>query len=418
MAPVTPRYVVGIDVGSEQCSYAILHADKSPLGKPRTFAQTPAGFALLAAQLDQLAAPPAQVLVGLEATGLYWENLYYFLHQRGYTVWLLHPAQTHQFAQQRGLRAKTDRLDATTIARLLLSDEVRPAYVPDEQVASYRELVRLHSALSDEAARYKQELRGLLVLVFPEFSQVFADPSRPQARALLARYPSAAAILSAGPEQLTASLHELAPRRPARRLAAELLALAEQSIASGVARAARERSVRVLCDQLGHVEQHLAELAQEIAALLEQDEGAGGLTSVPEFGPKTVAVLRAELGDVGRFVGRDQAVAYVGLDVTVRQSGKWRGQRKVSKRGSGPLRRILYLAAVRSLAQPGSAFGAYYRHLLAQGVAKMSALMAVMRKMVGVAYRLLKSGQSYDPQKVWAGAKPPPEPVQEATAAA
>jgi transposase len=139
---------------------------------------------------------------------------------------------------------------------------------------------------------------------------------------------------------------------------------------------------------------------------------------VPEFGPKTALVLRAELGDVGRFAGRDQAVAYVGLDVTVRQSGKWRGQRKVSKRGSGAVRRILYLAAVRSIARPGSAFGAYYRHLVGQGVRKMSALRAVMRKMLSVAYCLLKSGRSYDPQKVWAGVVPQPAPTQEARAAA
>jgi transposase len=46
---------------------------------------------------------------------------------------------------QRGLRAKTDRLDASTIARVLLSGEARIGYVPDEQIASYRELVRLHT---------------------------------------------------------------------------------------------------------------------------------------------------------------------------------------------------------------------------------------------------------------------------------
>ena len=61
------------------------------------------------------------VLIGLEATSRYSENLYQFLSEQGYPLCLLHPRQTHQFAQQRGLRAKTDRLDATKIARLLLS---------------------------------------------------------------------------------------------------------------------------------------------------------------------------------------------------------------------------------------------------------------------------------------------------------
>jgi len=47
--------------------------------------------------------------------------------------------------EQRGLRAKTDRLDATTIARVLLSGEARVGYVPDGQLTNYRELVRLHT---------------------------------------------------------------------------------------------------------------------------------------------------------------------------------------------------------------------------------------------------------------------------------
>ena len=112
---------------------------------------------------------------------------------------------------------------------------------------------------------------------------------------------------------------------------------------------------------------------------MQQDEAAAGLESVPEFGPKTVAVLRAELGDVARFGGSDQAVAYAGLDVTVRQSGKWRGQRKVSKRGSGAVRRALYMAAVHSLTQEDSAFRAYYQHLVERGLPKMSAVMAKAR---------------------------------------
>src|SRR5215471_14986621 len=120
------RYVVGIDIGSDQCSFCILKPDKSQVIKPTEFANAAAGFALLHEQLEHLGVAPGQVLIGLEATSRYGENLYRFLEQHGYQLCLLHPRQTHQFAQQRGLRAKTDRLDATTIARVLLSGEARP----------------------------------------------------------------------------------------------------------------------------------------------------------------------------------------------------------------------------------------------------------------------------------------------------
>src|SRR5215212_826274 len=160
-------YVLGIDIGSATCSVAILHPDKRPVGKATPFANDAAGFATLAAKLTHLEVPADQVLIGMEATGIYWENLYYFLQPHGYHLQLLHPGQTHHFAQQRGLRAKTDRVDATTIARLLLSDEVRPAYVPEEQTASYRELVRMMTNLTEETARYNVAIQGLLTVLFP-----------------------------------------------------------------------------------------------------------------------------------------------------------------------------------------------------------------------------------------------------------
>jgi len=93
---------------------------------------------------------------------------------------------------------------------------------------------------------------------------------------------------------------------------------------------------------------------------------------------------------VTRFQRTDQAVASAGLDIEVKESGKWKGQAKLSKRGSGRLRRILYMATVRCIRLPGSAFGAYYHRLVARGMKKRGAMMAVKRKMLIVAYRLLR----------------------------
>ena len=144
----------------------------------------------------------------------------------------------------------------------------------------------------------------------------------------------------------------------------------------------------------------VVQLEQELENLLKTDAGAKGLQSVPEFASKTVAILRAELGDVDRFACSNQAVAYAGLDIAVKQSGKWKGEARLSKRGSGRIRRILYMAVVRSIWLKDSAFGSYYHHLVARGLKGRAAMMAVMRKMLAVAYRLLKTQEMYDPTKV------------------
>ncbi len=346
--------VVGIDVGSQAFVYTVLQPDKRIIVKPTAVANRDTGFMQLHASLSQLGVPPQRILIGLEATSRYSENLYQFLKAQGYVLCLLHPRQTHQFAQQRGLRAKTDRLDAATIARVLLSVEARPGYVPDELIATYREVERLHSQLAEDSARYQNQIQALLVVLFPEFVQVFADPCRPTALALLKRYPGAHALVEASVEAVAATLHEVAPRRYGRRTAQQLVGLATQSSASGLATDARALSLKILCDQLQHTLANLAQVEHELDQLLDHDAGVTGLKSTPEFGRKTVAVLRAELGDVTRFQRVDQVAAYAGLDLEVKQSGKWKGQVKLSKRGSGRVRRVLYLAALRSICLPAS----------------------------------------------------------------
>ncbi len=158
--------------------------------------------------------------------------------------------------------------------------------------------------------------------------------------------------------------------------------------------------MQILCDQLKQTRENLAQVEAELEQVHQRDTGWQRLSGVPEFGEKTVAVLRAELGDVSRFQRIDQAVASAGLDLAIRTSGKWQGQAKLSKRGSGLLRRVLYLAAMRSLHMNDSAFGAYYHRLVARGLRKGSALIAVMRKMLIVAVHLLKTEQEYDPSRV------------------
>ena len=144
--------------------------------------------------------------------------------------------------------------------------------------------------------------------------------------------------------------------------------------------------MRILCEQLEQTQKHLERLQAELEHLIANDPAVKGLQQVPEFGTKTVAVLRAELGDVDRFAHTDQVIAYAGLDVQIKESGLWKGQAKLSKRGSGLLRQVLYLAALRSLHVQGSA------------------LMAVMRKMLLVAAHLLRHEQEdYDPSKVGVG---------------
>jgi hypothetical protein len=111
--------------------------------------------------------------------------------------------------------------------------------------------------------------------------------------------------VEAGVEPLTQLLRARKPVRSGRPTAQKRVALAKQSVSSGRAIAGRSVSLRILCDQLEHTQAKLARLETEIEQLLTNDPGVKGLQQVSEFGPKTVAVWRAELGDVQRFTRTD-----------------------------------------------------------------------------------------------------------------
>ncbi|WP_040447043.1 IS110 family transposase [Ktedonobacter racemifer] len=271
---------------------------------------------------------------------------------------------------------------------------------PREEVATYREVVRLHQQLTEEIVRYKNEIHALLVVLFPEFYQVFADPTRASALTVLKAYPSAQAMREADPKALSQMLREECPGHYGRQTAETLVRLAQCSVSSGQATQARSSSMRILCDQLEHTQSNLKLLQQEMERLLDNDPKVKGVLSITEMGPMTVAVLRAELGDLDRFVRMEQVVAYVGLDLQVKQSGKWKGQTKLSKRGSGRLRRILYLAALRSIRLSTSPFGLYYHRLVERGMKKGMAVIAVMRKLLIVAAHLIQTQEDYNAGKV------------------
>jgi len=115
------QYIVGIDIGSQTCSGCVLKPDKSQAIRPIEFPNAMPGFTLLQERLEALGVQPNHILIGLEATSRDARKSLSLSGKSRVFPLSAPSAQTHQFAQQRGLRAKTDRLDASTIARMLLS---------------------------------------------------------------------------------------------------------------------------------------------------------------------------------------------------------------------------------------------------------------------------------------------------------
>ncbi|MBX9901346.1 MAG: IS110 family transposase [Burkholderiaceae bacterium] len=156
------------------------------------------------------------------------------------------------------------------------------------------------------------------------------------------------------------------------------------------------------------IENHLAWLAQEITNLSKQIRDhisndpdlkikEGLLNSIPGIGERTIAMLLSYYANAERFANARKAVAFAGLDPRQHESGSSvKGKSRMSKVGHNAIRKGLYMPAIVALYK--TAWGKHFRaRLAANGKPPMLIIGAMMRKLIHVAFGVLKSGKKFDP---------------------
>ena len=184
-----------------------------------------------------------------------------------------------------------------------------------------------------------------------------------------------------------------------RGLADALMRLRQQQGELPYAAAALEPSIASLAVQLRDVTRQVVVRATA-AASVDGFPMVAALDGVPGIGSVTAAALASCL-TAQSFPTPDAYVAYVGLDVRVRDSGKHRGQRKLTKQGNAELRRLLYLCAQASLRHKDPVFREQYERERAKGLTSTAALCAVARKMAKLAWSMVRHQTSFDTQRVY-----------------
>lgn len=172
----------------------------------------------------------------------------------------------------------------------------------------------------------------------------------------------------------------------------------------------QRHSVRQSLADLPHLAEHAQQLLQafshaiaaiehQVKALIAREpqraELAQRLRSLPGIGPENSHHLATLLPRI-QAPNADACVAYVGFDLRTRDSGRLRGQRKLTKHGPAETRRLAFLAA-RAAARVDPHWGALYRQLLQRGRSPTQATVILARRLLRLAYSLYRSGQTYDP---------------------
>jgi transposase len=160
-APIDYHLYVGVDIAAATATVSWM----APGGRPTrsiTIDQTAHGYAALQKQLLATGIAAAQILVVLEATGTYWVTLATTLHQAGFAVAVINPAQAHDFAKALLKRSKTDAIDAQTLAELGARLQPHPWTPPPAIYAELQQRLAQREALIDLRQQVRNQLHALL----------------------------------------------------------------------------------------------------------------------------------------------------------------------------------------------------------------------------------------------------------------
>ncbi len=178
----------------------------------------------------------------------------------------------------------------------------------------------------------------------------------------------------------------------------EMRVAEENRLSAGVnvaaVRASVEEMIAHLKEQIARTEKLIRDHIDKHPGLKQQREL---LDSIPGIAETTAARLLAEVPDIKRYRSARQLAAFAGLVPRERQSGSSvRGRVRLSKIGNARLRKALYFPAITAL-RSSPFFQEWAEGLRQRGKSKMSVIGAVMRKLIHIAYGVLKSGRPFDP---------------------
>lgn len=384
---------VGIDVAKEKHDCFILSSEGEVLADVFTIQNNAEGFNQLLQVIQSCASPIDKMKVGLEATGHYSYNILGFLLEKGLPTFVINPLHTNLYRKSLSLRkTKTDRVDARTIATMLMSDVGLKSYTDtsyhNEELKS---LTRYRFDKVKERAKLKSSITRLVCILFPELEKLVPTLHIASVYALLLEYPGAKQLAGANLTHLKAVLYEASKGRYGRDRAIMLRDAARNSIGSYMPAKSLElkhtiRSIQVLDTEIEEIE-------TEIEKLMEQIQSP--ITSIPGIGSRMGAMILAEVGDFSNFDSADKVLAYAGLSPSTYQSGRMNNcYAHMEKRGSRYLRYAIF-NATKYVCYWDPIFKAYLEKKRSEGKHYNVAISHAAKKLVRLIYAMQRSGQPY-----------------------
>ena len=349
------------------------------------------------------------VLIGLEATSVYGDNLVYFLREDATLapfhrkIHVLNPRQVNKFKEAYNDLPKNDSVDSFVIADCLRFGRInKEVYIGDYRYKALQNLTRARYFAVCNLVKEKQRFMNVLFKKYSTMTQekVFSDTFSTTALAVYDEFESAEALADMDLHELTAFIMKKGKNRFPD----------PDSVAKAIQKAARSsyRLPKTVNDSVNQVlsisitsikalESQIKEFDKTIAAQMELLPDV--LTSIPGIGPVYAAGIMAEIGDINRFENHAQLAKYAGLAWTQYQSGGFEAQTTRLIRSGNRFLKYYLCEAAFSLVRCDKEYSDFY-HLKYKEVNRYQhkrALALTARKLVRLVFALLKDNRLYRP---------------------
>ena len=384
---------VGIDVAKDKHDCFITNTDGEVLFKSFTITNNLDGFDELYQKIESVMEDVSKVKVGLEATGHYSYNLLGYLLDKGLPTYVINPLHTNLYRKSLSLRqTKTDKVDAHTIASMLMSDVNLKSYSDtsyhNEELKS---LTRYRFDKVKERAQLKQSISRLVCILFPELEKLVPTLHQNSVYELLYEFPGAKDVANAHLTRLSNLVETASKGHYTKDTAITFREAARTSIGSNMP--AKSLELKHTIKLIRELDAEIEEIENEIKIIM--DEINSPILSIPGISYRMGAMIIAEIGDFSKFDSPDKILAFAGMSPSTYQSGQLDNcYARMEKRGSRYLRYALYNAtAYVCLWDP--TFKAYLAKKRFEGKHYYVALSHATKKLIRVIYQLESSGQRY-----------------------
>lgn len=382
---------VGIDIAKNTHWASAMNSDGEILLEPFSFQNNNDGFQKFISKLSNF--DKQKMLIGLESTAHYGENIISYLFNLDYKIGIINPIQTSNLRKSNIRKTKNDKVDTFIIIKSLTLNNYNLVTTRNINNIKLKGLSRSRHNLIVMRSRSKIQLASFIDQLFPELNKFFKGNLHLNVSyQLLKEYSSPKDISSLHLTKLSNILHDNSHGRYDKEDAIRLRELAKNSV--GIDNPTLSLQIKQAILQI----ELYSEQIEEVEKLSKQilDEMKSKLLTIPGMSYNQATAIHGFIGDISRFNKSCQLLAYSGLDPSVYQSGNFEARStRMSKRGNSLLRYNLVYAA-HNLVLHNNTFKEYYDLKRSQGKTHYCALGHCAHKLVRIIFKMLKSNVDFN----------------------